>query len=105
MRVGVSGNQIRAEVDFLREELRRTDLKEKWLKDSDPSISVLDFLEEVSQSIGAVKRAYAAGAGNRNTIKATVAKEVADIQGACQRLLSSFEASASDPEDTNTTLA
>lgn len=105
MKNAVTGKQIRAEVAFLEEELRRSRLSEKWLKDSDPSITILDFLEEVSQSIGAIKRSYAASAGDRNAIADVVLKEVGDIVGACDRLREGMTAAASDPEDTNSSIA
>lgn len=89
--------QIRQEYDLLQ-----SVLNEQFLKASDPTLSVLDFIETISNHMGHIKRLYAVDARNRNAAIPEIKKEVHAIVDACHALEQAMRDTEADPEDTNT---
>lgn len=91
--------QIREDVKALEEAM----LGETFLRASDPSISVMTFLERVSSHLGAVKHAYARSANERSKLPDEIAPYVVAIRDACDALEAAMQ-NQDPPEDDNRSL-
>jgi hypothetical protein len=100
----ISRFEIRQEYEMLQEALSGC-LSETFLKADDPSISVLNFIEKMSDHMGSIKRAYSMGDQNRNNIVSSVMKELMAISDGVDDLYASLERSQQSPEDTNKDLS
>lgn len=93
--------EIRNELRIVQEATRQLD--EKFLNQNDPSVSILNFIEEVSGSISVIKSMYIRDSADRNKIVAAVDHEVEKIREACRQMkirLRRVEIGA-EPEDVN----
>lgn len=101
----LSGSDIRREFNKIQEALAQMD--EKFVKADDPSLSVINFIERVSNSLAVVKNLYSKEAGDRNKIIGPVLQQANNIAMACNDIKISLQKIGSgqeDPEDTNKTV-
>lgn len=94
--------QIRKDWQELNEAIARMD--EKFIKQDDPSMSVMNFIEQVSKSLTSIKSKYTQSADDRNRIIQPVLDDLKTIEARCAELRASLIKIASgeeDPEDVN----
>lgn len=99
----ISGGDIRKQYDELNAALAESLVSERFLKPDDPSLSVMDFIQTVSASMGSIKRSYHSSA-NRNDMVQPVLSDLDEIEAACAELrekLSREQSGDEDPEDDN----
>lgn len=85
--------QIRKDWAVLNEAVQRMD--EKFVKQDDPTMSVMNFIEKVSSSLGTIKSVYNQRSDDRNQIVAPVRQEIGEIEAACAELKSALVRMAS----------
>lgn len=99
----ITGSEIRRELHVLQEAISNS-VTEKFIKEGDPSLSVLEFLEQVAGATSTIKTLYAKNANDRNTIIEPTLEQVKVIRAACDTLekyLMPYEDGVLPPEDTN----
>lgn len=92
--------EIRQELNVLEQAL----FGERFLKDTDPSISIMNFIEQVSSEMGAIKHLYSKGAADRNEIVKPMQEKLDNLKAIIASLEQSLTTSTDDPEDTNDAL-
>lgn len=92
--------QIRKDLNEITEALQT----ERFLKDSDPSVSVMHFIEAISNEMGVIKHIYAKGAHDRNQIVEPIKAHLTAMRQAIDAVEQDLDASKDDPEDVNDTL-
>lgn len=101
----MTGMDIRRTFVELQEAL--DPLSEKFVKEDDPSLSVMDFMEQVHQAMGVVKQEYLRNANDRNQIIPAVVAQAEVVREACNNVIASLSRIASGqepPEDVNKTV-
>lgn len=86
--------QIREDV----EAMERAMVDETFLRATDPSVSVMSFIERASSQLGAIKHAYAHSMNDRNGLPDEIRPYLNAMRDACDALERSLEG---PPEDDN----
>lgn len=85
----------------LNEDNEKQIIAEKFLKASDPTISVGIFIDEVSKNLSSIDKLYKEKARDRNEIVKPVLDEVNEIMGVCVQLKKALSGAKESPEDNN----
>ena len=82
-------------------EQEKKSLQEKFLKATDPSMSVGLFLDTMSKKLSKIASMYDSKASDRNQIVSPMMDEISDIRSLLDQVEGALKKSKGSPEDTN----